>query len=657
MIDQRSGRNRRYVNHDEEMARWAAELDGLTGIQLVVIEGQAGVGKSATATEFTYRVGDRYPDGCLVGDLSGALGQDGAESEVLYGFLLGLDVPTGEIPDRLDARRVLFQKLTRGRRLAMILDGATSASQVRTLLPGEGDSLVVVTEGRSLSALVTDHDPISAKLSPLTAEAATDLLARLAGAERVEAEPDAVAEVVRLCWYLPIALCVVGAMMRRNRSRTFATMVERLRDERRRLDTLSGGELSVRAVFTAAHRQLGEAAQTVYRAFGLRPRTSAISVAALAAVLRLPEYEIVEAMDELLEAHLVEPISERRFRVREAVQLHAEDLDTRSEQDRDAEVGRLLDFYHQRSVDADHRLAPGRPWRRKFFPELRPRSTFDDEAQAREWLRDERLNLRAAIEFLAEVGEADRVAQWCVLLWPFYEKEKQYVDDLFAVHRLGLKACRSSEVGVRSLLHTQLAFGHYWLRDLDEAVDAFRTGLELAKEARDEELEATAAEGLGLAELARGNVEQAGLLLARNLEIASGIAEERRLALARFHLAKAESPETALDLLRLAASTFRERNEVENVAKVDLWTGKKLLDKGDTEAARPALERALVVMSERGRHFDEAEIQDALGDLAAKVGEPQAALACYEATLSCYERLGFATLAERIGAKISALPR
>ncbi|MGH3848792.1 MAG: NB-ARC domain-containing protein, partial [Pseudonocardiaceae bacterium] len=415
--DQIQGRNPHHVNHDEELAEAEAVSRRRDGNQIVVFAGGPGVGKTAAGLELSFRVRDGFPSGRLFGRLSAGLDQPGVESDVLRDFLGALGEGAHDIPDRLDARRARYQQLTAGGRFQVFLDGAVSASQVRALLPGDGASLVVVTEGRPLSALVSDSPVTFVELSPLRDEPARELLDRLAGADSA-AEPDAVGEAIRLCGNLPIALCVVGALVRRSRSRTFASVVERLRDERRRLSTLSRDEdLSVTSVFTAAYRLLGDSAQRCYVALGLRPRSTEISADALSAALDLADYEVVEALTELADARMVEEIATDRVGVRDLVQLHAEQLDQRPVGERNAETMRLLRYYLTRATAADDLISPLRPWRDSLFPGLERGEPFDDEDAARRWLRSERANLCAAVEHAFDIGEFELVVQWCVLLW------------------------------------------------------------------------------------------------------------------------------------------------------------------------------------------------------------------------------------------------
>ncbi|MFC4565037.1 hypothetical protein ACFO4E_24540 [Nocardiopsis mangrovi] len=67
-----------------------------------------------------------------------------------------MGAPRWDIPDTLAARAATWRALTDGRRLVVLLDDAMSAAQVRTLLPGAGAHLVLVTTRLELPGLVAN---------------------------------------------------------------------------------------------------------------------------------------------------------------------------------------------------------------------------------------------------------------------------------------------------------------------------------------------------------------------------------------------------------------------------------------------------------------------------------------------------------------------
>ncbi|WP_158436254.1 NB-ARC domain-containing protein [Nocardia nova] len=621
----------------QKVTEQVLSVDG--GNHTIHVGGPAGCGKTAFGIEVVHRLRGYFADGDLFFSFAE---QPDSVAEVLREALLELGIPNGDIPDHPNARQSLYRKLTEGRSLVVFLDGVVSAKQIRALQPGPGASLVLVTEARPIDGAAENVFVVDL----LDAAAALQMLTGVVGAERIAAEPDSAAELVALCEGLPMALSVVGATVRRAARRTpnpLAETVVRLRDERRR-----GAILSSDVVFGATYRMLSEPARACYRGLSLRTHGGLVSAAALSAALDIPEFAVEEALIELSEYYLLPHSDDGVYAVRELVRWHSRDVDDRPDDARRIEEERLRGFYGEKMLSADLQLAPARPWRDLLFPDIGGcRDPFGSADEARAWLRRERIGIRAAIEHAYDEGQWEFVWRSCVLLWAFYEKEK-YLDDLKAVHRIGIIAARESgNPGAESVLHLQLGFAHYWLCEFDAAVTEFTAAVECADQVQ---LEASAVEGQGLALLARLSIPEAVAAFRYNEKLARRIDDPRRIALAIFHRAKAEPAETALPLLDTAAAAFaaQKQDETENLAKVAHWRGRKLIDVGSYDDAAGELNAAHEVMSARRRTFDVAEILTAMAELANRRGDRPQARARYEQALAVYTELSFAEPARRV---------
>ena len=131
-------------------------------------------------------------------------------TDALASLLAAAGLPAGQIPPGLEARMALWRDRLAGQQLLLILDDAASSDQVRPLLPGSGGSLVLVTSRRHLSAL---EDATAVSLDTLPPGEAAGLLVRLAGRVGLSADDPAVAEITRLCGFLPLAIGMVARQL------------------------------------------------------------------------------------------------------------------------------------------------------------------------------------------------------------------------------------------------------------------------------------------------------------------------------------------------------------------------------------------------------------------------------------------------------------
>ncbi|MFC9898090.1 NB-ARC domain-containing protein [Nocardia sp. NPDC127579] len=645
-------RNSRFINHERLLRQATAHaLGGGSGNRTIVLTGGPGCGKTAAGVELAHRLSSRYLDGSLYFEFSGDTRTPDSISDVLRWALVELGVPGDSIPDHPEARRAKYRALTTEGSYVVFLDGVVSEHQVRALQPGAGSSVVLVTEARP----VTPIDAAGGKLfvvESLSEDTAVQVFAGLAGAERVAAEAESAREIVRLCECLPLALSIVGSMSCSRaalRSATpLADTAARLRDEHRRRSVLS-----IDVVFGAAYHALSDPDRRCYRALGLFAHGGLVSAPALAAALENPTYPVEESLIELADNHLIQPVGENHYTVRSLVAQHAREVDDRSAVERAAEEKRLLDYYDERILAANGWLGPSRPWLPLLFPEIiSAAGDFADSAAARAWLKQEQRSLRAAVDYATD-RYPELLIRWCVALWPFHEKERT-LDDLQDLHHVGIAATQQTANPLaEAILRVQLGLAHLWLNDFTRARGEFEAAL---RHTNHPEVCASALEGLGLAQLAGGRNLDARESLRRNRELADAIGIPRRIALACFHLAKAEAAAEALPLLATAAALFAEEpeDETENLAKVQYWRGRKLTELDEFDTATTELESALSVMTSRRRIFDQGEICTALGEVATRQANRISADQWYRQAEAAYAELGRTDLVAAVHARLSS---
>src|SRR5439155_12581892 len=222
------------------------------------------------------------------------------------GFLSALDVPAERVPADVDQATALYRSLLADRRMLVLLDNAANADQVRPLLPGALGCLALVTSRDRLGGLVARDGALPVTLDVLPPDEARALLAGILGAARVAAEPDAAADLARLCAHLPLALRIAAANLSEHPDRRIVAYVEALRaDDRLSALAVAGDDdTAVRATFDLSYAALPAGARLLFGRLGLVPGAD-VTPAAAAALTGGTVDDVVSTVDTLVAAHLL----------------------------------------------------------------------------------------------------------------------------------------------------------------------------------------------------------------------------------------------------------------------------------------------------------------------------------------------------------------
>jgi hypothetical protein len=206
------------------------------------------------------------------------------------------------MPDELQQRATAFRALMADKRMLVVLDDVTGHEQVALLLPGCAGCGVIVTSRARLTDIPGGH---LIETNALPAREAHTLLARVAGSERIAAEPAAAADLIRLCGGLPLAVRIVAAKLAARPHRSLAQLVVRMADERSRLDELAFGTMDVRRGLTLSYLTLSSRASRLLRKLSQLDiplfRSSACTL-----VLDTSPTEAEDLIDELVTARLLD---------------------------------------------------------------------------------------------------------------------------------------------------------------------------------------------------------------------------------------------------------------------------------------------------------------------------------------------------------------
>jgi pentatricopeptide repeat protein len=290
------------------------------GPVLVAIHGMPGVGKSALALSAAQACASRFPDGQFYVDLQGTApaAEPRRPVDVLTRFLRTLGIPAEAVPDDEAEAAALFRSLVARRRVLVLLDDAGALDQVRPLLPAGPGCAALVTSRAVLTGLA---EAVPLPLDPIPPSDSTALLAELAGALRVAAEPDAAARLGNLCGHLPLALRITSARLAARPGWPLAALADRLAVAERRLDELAVADLAVRTSIDTTCRRLAEPARLALRRLGLL-RAGVFPSWALAALLDMPVAPVERTLDDLVAVHLVETEG-ARYRIHDLIHLYA----------------------------------------------------------------------------------------------------------------------------------------------------------------------------------------------------------------------------------------------------------------------------------------------------------------------------------------------
>jgi len=455
-----------------------AELAGVLGrrdVDAVVISaigGMAGVGKTTLAVRVAHQIAGDFPDGQLFVDLHGFTeGVEPAEpADVLDRLLRSLGVPGEQIQRGLDDRAAQFRSRLAGKRVLVVLDNAATEGQVRPLLPAAPGCLALVTSRRFLAGL--EHaEPVT--LNPLGENDAIELFTRVAGAERVAAEPpDALAEIAELCGRLPLALQIAAARLRARPAWTVRHLAALLSDEGTRLSELTAGDRSVAATLALSYRHLDGESRHLFRLLALH-RGDDISMPVAAALSGRDDTETGAVLEILVDERLLDEPAPGRYRFHDLVRVYAGEraLAEESEATREAAITRMLDWYLHTANAASVLLVPDYT----HVVDAPPVNPFTSRGEALRWLETERENLVAACHHAFGSGRLDTAWKLPLTLFDLFYLRK-YWSDWILTSELGLAAARRADdpVGEAWLLLT-LGFAYM---EVGRHQDGFNLGQE-----------------------------------------------------------------------------------------------------------------------------------------------------------------------------------
>jgi tetratricopeptide (TPR) repeat protein/transcriptional regulator with XRE-family HTH domain len=629
---------------------------GVVGIH--AIDGMAGIGKTTFAVHAAHQLAERFPDGQFFLPLHAhTAGQRPVDpADALASLLLTAGLAPQQIPPGVEARAARWRGQVAGKKILLLLDDAASHEQVRPLLPGTSGSLVLVTSRRRLAAL-QDASVVSLDILP-PAEAA-GLLARLAARPGLHAEDAPVAELARLCGYLPLAIGLLASQLRHHPAWTAAELAAGLASARDRLALMRAENLSVAAAFGLSYTDLTPDQRRLFRRLGLVPGPD-IDACAAAALDGTTLDAARRGLEGLYDQHLLAEPAPGRYQLHDLLREHARVLaaaDNPAESDEAA--CRLLDYYVHTAVAAGRHFVPWAGAYRRPPPGRPPAHAPDVSALGRAggWLDAERANLHAAANHAADHARSRHAIAIPAAMSGFLAARGHW-DQSAAMHQNALAAARRAgdRLGEADTLG-QLGLLRREMGDYPAAAASLALTLALYGEAGDLLGQAFALNQLGFLHMLTGDYPAAAASHQRARVLARSASARLAEAVALLGLglvqqltgdypAAAASHQQALTL-------FRDFNDPAGQASALNCLGLVQQETGDYPAAAASQQQSLALCRDLGDQLGQAWALNDLGIVQQATRDYPAAAASHQQALTLFgdlgNRLGQAEALNRLG--------
>jgi transcriptional regulator with XRE-family HTH domain/tetratricopeptide (TPR) repeat protein len=403
-----------FLGRAAEVERLTAALQAPDGPPAFVVAGLGGIGKTALAIAAARRAADSYPGGQFLVEL-GQAGPDAAtESGCVDRTLRALGVPSQRIPPDLAGRAALLRDQVRHQPVLLLVDDASSAAQLRSLLSVGRNCRLLVTSRRRLAAL---DDAQHLLVGPLPDEPARALFRSISGA----GEEEPVDELVTLCGSVPLAIRIVAARLRHG-GWTSAEMLDRLRDESSRVASMDDGERSMAAVLATSIDGLAESERRLLVLMGIHPGPVA-DLPTTAALADLPPVDTEVLLARLHESCLLTRQPGGLVILHDLVRAHlvAAEVPRLPPLSRSGALGRLVDHLLAWVAAADAAIEPDRYRPALGLPPVEEVATAPE---ALAWLRTQWPVVVAVMDRTRSAGILESCWQLGFLLRGFFFREK-----------------------------------------------------------------------------------------------------------------------------------------------------------------------------------------------------------------------------------------
>jgi DNA-binding SARP family transcriptional activator len=619
----------------------AADLSALENAPgLVVVSGTAGVGKSALVMHWAHRARGLFPDGQLFANLRGVSANAPLRPiEALGRFLRSLGVPAERIPVDVEEAAALYRSVLADRRMLVVLDNAADADQVRPLLPAAGGCRAVVISRNRLVGLIAGESAHSLHLDVLTEQDAEALLRRALGRGRVESEPLARDELLRLTARLPLALRLAVAHL----AAAPETAISGYTAELGGGDVLSSFEvpgderMAIRTAMRFSYARLTPRSRRAFRLLGVNPAPSVTKDVAVVAF-----DGSAPALGELTQASLLEQRGDDRYSFHDLLRRYAEERAAAEEPAGEIEAARrrLFEHYLDKLNAAADQLYPHVL---RLPVTAGAAAKFDNPGAAMSWLDSERENLVVIIQYAADNEPYEMAWRMTDALRGYLSTRLLLVDWLVAAEA----AVRAAQLAgdVMGLAAAEVSLQHLYHRrsEFTASRQHGEKALALARMAGWREGQIVALGNLGNTHRLSGDAEHAAVVYEEVLVLAqeAGLKAVAAASLGNLAAIDAQCGRLAATVERLHQSIAlaQELGSAALIANINSNLGETYHLLGEADKARVHLRKALSANPGRDRGV-EAEAMRVLALVEADTGDLDKALSAATESLRIWRETG-----------------
>ncbi|CAL9425970.1 Regulatory protein AfsR [Streptomyces sp. enrichment culture] len=653
-----------FTGRQEHLAQLNGFLQFDSGIPpRVALCGTAGVGKTALALRWSRTRATSFPDGQLYLNLRGYdAGRPMTHEEALSQLLRALGIPGPKIPATLDEQTALYRSLLAEQQVLLLLDNAASTEQVRPLLPGQSPAMVLVTSRDQLHGLVARDGVHRLDLDVFELSEALELMARIAGTERLSSDEEAARDLAALCCRLPIALCITAEHLLSRPSLPLATAVEELKREAiTLLSRDDDDQTNVRAIFSWSYRALPSQAHRAFPLLGLHPGP-ALSLPAASALFGLPAERTMQVLYTLTSSSLLSEPRLGRYGCHDLLRAYAKELASRKAYSRRAReaVKSVLGFYLCNAATADRALNPHRRTIELGSAQPGVPLEFRDWPTALGWFDSERVNLLAATMTAGPSGFHEVAWRLPLVCFTFLRLRSQWADYV-AMFQAALSSTQELvNRYAEAWIHSNLGIGLKQMHRFDEAERSYERALSIRREIQDAYGVGQTLHHYGVLREAQQKQQEALVMYERALELhrSSGnrYCEATTLnSIAGFHTRQGDV-KVALDTFAQALSIHRSIGYQYGVGECLHDLGMAQRSSGAVDTAAQSLSEAVSVRRSIGHLWGLAESLDQLAQVLVTRDRTALAARCWAEAISVYEQIGDPRAAD-LYAQLQTLPQ